>query len=75
MSIRPIGALVALTLLVAACSAGPGAGGQLEGTQWVLSSYDQTGTLTTLPEALYADATFASAHLDGFAGCNEYKAL
>ncbi len=75
MSIRRIGALVALAFLLAACSAGPGTGGTLEGSQWVLASYDQQGTLVTVPETLYADASFASARVDGFSGCNEYQSL
>ncbi len=75
MSNRQFGALVALALLFAACSAGPGTGGQLEGTQWVLDSYDQAGTLTILPETLYADANFDAYRVSGFSGCNEFDAL
>ena len=50
MSIRRLGALVVLALVVAACSAGAGSGGQLEGTRWVLDSYSQGGSLAILPE-------------------------
>ena len=56
MTIRRIGALVALAFLISACSSGPGTGGTLEGTHWVLDSYDQDGSLTILPDGLYADA-------------------
>jgi heat shock protein HslJ len=76
MSIRRMGALLALlVLVVAACSAGPGTGGQLEGTRWVLNSFDQDGTLTIVPEQLYADARFDASRVSGFSGCNEYNAL
>ena len=76
MSVRRLGALCALVLVVAAaCSAGPGAGGQLEGTQWVLSSVWQDGALTVVPETSYADAEFDSHRVAGFAGCNTYDAV
>ncbi len=75
MSKRPLGALVALALLIAACSAGPGTGGQLEGTHWVLSSMDVDGTLTIVPEILYADAEFTAHRVQGFSGCNTFDAL
>lgn len=75
MSIRRLGALTALILVIASCSAGPGTGGELEGTQWVLSSYNQGGTLTILPETLYADARFDGSRVSGFSGCNEFDAL
>ncbi|HEY4752314.1 MAG TPA: hypothetical protein VIH37_03450, partial [Candidatus Limnocylindrales bacterium] len=75
MSIRRLGALVALALTIAACTAGPGTGGQLNGTHWVLSSYDSAGTLTVVPETLFADAQFDGSQLTGFSGCNTYRAL
>ena len=76
MSIRRLGALAALVLVIAACSPGTeGGGGQLEGTKWVLDSYSDAGTLTILPETLYADAQFDAHRLTGFSGCNTYSAL
>jgi heat shock protein HslJ len=75
MTTRRLAALLGLLLLVAACAPGPGTGGQLEGTKWVLDSYDQDGTLTILPETLYADADFGSSRVSGFSGCNTYDAL
>ena len=76
MSIRRIGALLALlVLVVAACSPGPGTGGQLEGTKWVLNSFDVDGTLTIVPETVYADARFDARRVSGFSGCNQYDAL
>src|SRR4051812_18298894 len=75
MSLHRLGALCALVLVVAACSAGPGTGGQLEGTQWVLSSVWQDGALTVVPETAYADASFDARRVDGVSGCNTYDAV
>ena len=72
---RTLGALVALAFLITACSAGPGTGGTLEGTKWVLDSYDQDGSLTILPETQYADVEFAANRVSGFSGCNEFNGL
>ena len=55
---RPsLAALVAFALAVVACSAGPGTGGELEGTDWVLRSYED-GSLAVVPEDQYANARF-----------------
>ncbi len=75
MRTRWMGALAALALLVAACSAGPGAGGVLDGTHWVLAAYQQDGALTILPETLYADAEFDGSRVSGFSGCNTFNGL
>ena len=76
MSIRRTGALLALlVLVVTACSPGPGTGGQLEGTKWVLNSLDVDGSLTIAPETVYADARFDSRRVSGFSGCNQFDAL
>jgi heat shock protein HslJ len=72
---RSLAALVALAGLVAACSPGPGDGGELQGTDWVLRAYDQGGTLTIAPETQYADADFAANRVRGFSGCNDYDAV
>jgi heat shock protein HslJ len=74
MRARGIAVLISLAAVVAACSAGPGTGGELEGTDWVLRSYDQAGTLTLVTETLYADADFFSNRMRGFSGCNQYDA-
>jgi heat shock protein HslJ len=76
MSTRRLGALlVLLALLTAACTDGPGTGGTLEGTHWVLTSIDQDGSLAIVPETVYADAEFGSHRVSGFAGCNTYDAI
>jgi heat shock protein HslJ len=74
MRARGIAVLIGVAAIVAACSPGPGTGGQLEGTDWVLRSYDQAGTLTLVTETLYADADFFSNRMRGFSGCNQYDA-
>ena len=75
MRTRLIWALAALALVVAACSPGDASGGQLDGTDWVLRSYELDGTLTIVPDNLYADAEFSAQRVRGFAGCNEFDAL
>ena len=74
MRIRSIAALVGLVALVAACSAGPGTGGELQGTKWILRSYDNAGTLTLVPDNEYADIEFDSNRATGFSGCNTFNA-
>lgn len=75
MVLRRIAAILALGILVAACSAGPGTGGQLEGTDWVLRSLAQDGELVVVPEDQYADAEFRGHRVSGFSGCNTFDAL
>ena len=74
MRIRSIAVLAGLVALVAACSAGPGTGGELQGTKWILRSYDVAGTLTLVPDNEYADASFDSNRVSGFGGCNTFDA-
>ena len=75
MTHRRLGALAALVLVVvAACSPGPGSGGILEGTKWVLNAVAVGGVLTVVPETEYADAEFTSRQVSGFAGCNTFDA-
>ncbi len=75
MIVRRLAALVAFALAVAACSAGPGTGGQLEGTDWILRSYQQDGSLAVVPEAQFANARFTAHRVSGFSGCNDFDAL
>ncbi|HEX5828302.1 MAG TPA: META domain-containing protein [Candidatus Limnocylindrales bacterium] len=65
----------ALALVAAACAPGPGAGGQIAGTQWVLGAYRSNAALLTVSSALYADATFDGTRVSGFSGCNDYRAV
>jgi heat shock protein HslJ len=74
MRTRSLATLIGIIALVAACSPGPGAGGTLEGTEWVLRSYLQAGELVLVPETEYADAEFRSSRVTGFGGCNSFKA-
>jgi heat shock protein HslJ len=68
--------LVALaSFLLAACSAGPGSGGIIEGTEWILRSYADGEALTIVPETQYADAEFDRSRVTGLSGCNNYNAL
>ena len=70
-------------LLVAACSTASGtasdtadgSGGEIQATNWVLRSYDVAGSLTIVPDDLYADADFRAQRVKGFAGCNTYDAV
>ena len=74
MTGRRILAFLAVTLLVAGCSVATasetadGDGGELQGTQWVLRSYDVNGVLTSVPEGQFVDANFISARVSGSAG-------
>ena len=72
---RVVSALAVLVLLIAACAPGPGAGGTLEGTKWVLDSLGDDGALTIAPETVYADAEFTAHRVSGFSGCNEFNGL
>jgi heat shock protein HslJ len=74
MRIRSIAILVGLVALVAACSAGPGTGGELQGPKWILRSYDLAGTLTLVPDNQYADLQFDANSVSGFSGCNTFTA-
>jgi heat shock protein HslJ len=75
MRTRSIATLLVICALLAACSSGPGAGGTLEGTKWILRSYEQAGALVLVPETEYADAEFTSNRVRGFSGCNNYDAV
>ncbi len=73
---RRLAALIGLVLVVAACSGGSeGTGGQLEGTRWVLRSYAVDGNQVLLEGEAYADATFFSSRVSGFAGCSTFDAV
>ena len=83
MIIRRLTALVAVALLVAACSTAgaaddptaDGDGGELGATTWVLQSYLAGGALTIVPDDLFVDAEFRSSRVTGFSACNTYDAI
>ncbi len=82
MMIRRFLALAAVAVALSACSSGnaadataDGAGGELQATNWVLDSYDVSGTLTIVPPDQYADADFRANRVTGFGGCNNYDAV
>ena len=82
MIIRRLTALVAVALLVTACSTAAagdptadGEGGELGATTWVLQSYLANGALTIVPDDLFVDAEFRSSRVTGFSACNTYDAL
>ncbi len=76
MTMRRIAALAVLMLVVAACSGGTeGTGGQLEGTRWVLRSFDEGGSQVLLDGEAYADAQFTAGRVTGFAGCSTFDAV
>jgi heat shock protein HslJ len=74
LRLRPIALCLVTTALLVACSSGPGSGGTLEGTKWVLRSFEQAGELVLVPEAEYADAEFGASRVRGFGGCNDFTA-
>src|SRR6185295_4281559 len=82
MIIRRLTALVAVALLVTACSSAAagdptadGNGGELGATTWVLQSYLAGGALTIVPDDLFVDAEVKSSRVTGFSACNTYDAL
>jgi heat shock protein HslJ len=75
MTRRAAATLAALALIVSACSTDVGFGGAVEGTRWVLDSYEADGVQTIVPDTLYADAEFGTGRVHGFSGCNDYRAI
>ena len=75
MKTRLIAVLVVVAGVVAACSSGPGTGGELAGTKWILRSYLVDTTLTLVPDTEYADAEFDANRVSGFGGCNRFDSL
>ncbi len=71
---RFVAALVGVVLLLVACSPGPGSGGRLEGTEWILRSMATDGELVLVEDQAYADAHFDARRIEGWSGCNTYDA-
>jgi heat shock protein HslJ len=67
--------VAAVVFLLAACSAEPGSGGFVEGTEWILRSYADGDSLVIVPETEYADAEFDRHQVTGLSGCNDYDAF
>lgn len=65
-----LGAIV----LAAGCGSDGGTGGQLEGVNWVLRSYDDGGSMSDLPGDVRIDALFAGGEVSGSSGVNTYSA-
>jgi heat shock protein HslJ len=74
MRLTVIAALGALAIVVAACSGGgsAGTGGTIEGTRWVLTSYQGENASVPVPDGVIVDATFADGKVAGSGGCNRY---
>jgi heat shock protein HslJ len=64
--------LAAIAVIAAACSASGGTGGTLEGTTWLLKSYDNGSAMVDVPQGVYPDAVFASGKVSGVLVCNSY---
>jgi len=76
MTRRRLAALAVLALIVAACSGGSeGTGGELQGTRWVLRSYDSAGSQVLLDGDSYADLEFTAGRARGFAGCTSFDTV
>lgn len=79
-SVLAIGAIAIVTSACSATGGGSaasgsagGTGGTLEGTQWKLTSFDASGTSTTVPAGVTVDARFAANTIAGSGGCNVYS--
>jgi heat shock protein HslJ len=66
--------VAAVAVSAAACSASGGTGGTIDGTSWVLKTYDVSGTATPVPAGMRVDARFADNQISGSSGCNVYHA-
>ena len=67
--------ILVTAFLLVSCTGGPGSGGIIEGTEWILRSYAQGEDLVIVPETQYADAEFDRARVTGLSGCNTYNGL
>jgi heat shock protein HslJ len=72
MRARALAALASVILVAAACSASGGSGGTLEGTTWLMKSYDNGTSMVNVPQGVYPDAVFADGKVSGILVCNSY---
>ena len=72
MRARALAALASVILVAAACSASGGSGGTLEGTTWLMKSYDNGTSVVNVPQGVYPDAVFADGKVSGILVCNSY---
>ena len=69
----PIAFVGLLVAVLAACSSGPGKGGDLTASQWNLKSYIANGAQTAMPDGVFADLAFDRNTASGFNGCNDFS--
>lgn len=72
MRARALAAFAIVALVAAGCSASGGTGGTLEGTTWLMKSYDNGTSMVNVPEGVYPDAVFAAGKVSGILACNSY---
>jgi heat shock protein HslJ len=66
--------VLGVVAIVAGCGSEGGTGGQLEGVNWVLRSYEDGGTMSDLPGDVRIDALFDEGRVSGSSGVNTYSA-
>lgn len=65
---------IAVSVSFMGCGSKGGTGGQIEGVDWVLESYDSGGAMVDAPADLRIDALFEKLTVSGFSGINNYSA-
>ncbi|MCU0506082.1 MAG: META domain-containing protein [Chloroflexi bacterium] len=72
MRVRAVSAIAIVALVASACSASGGTGGTLEGTTWLMKSYDNGTSMVDVPDGVYPDSVFADGKVSGILACNSY---
>lgn len=65
--------LAAFILTLVGCGGTGGTGGNLEGINWALESYDSGGVMKDAPAGITATALFEGGSVGGFSGVNTYS--
>ena len=65
--------VAAMAFSAGACSTSGGTGGTIDGTSWVLKTYDVSGTATAVAVRVARRRQFAARHSSGSSGCNVYN--